>query len=136
MKQEDLRRRIERLLAAAQLQRGPEPTTWLSFHVHLFTEQEQGELQFFLDQVEPKIPIENGRPNLQALTNSELDTLKLWLLLEQALTQENLDAAAKYRRYRSRGLELLIQRFFTLNEEGIPAFDQAPKVDGKTYYRT
>lgn len=54
------------------------------------------ELQLFLDQIEPKINEVDNRP-LQSLSDSELDTLEVWLLLEHALTQEDINAAAKYR---------------------------------------
>jgi len=84
------------MLAAIEQQRGPEPTAQDGFHFHLFTEQEQIELQLFLDQIEPKINEVDNRP-LQSLSDSELDTLEVWLLLEHALTQEDINAAAKYR---------------------------------------
>ena len=64
-----LHQRIDKMLAAIEQQRGPEPT---GFHFHLFTEQEQLELQLFLDRIELKIPEGDTRP-FQYLSDSEPD---------------------------------------------------------------
>ena len=94
---ENLSRRIDKLLEHVhqQLPAAPEP---MALALHLFTEQEQTQLQALLDQVEPKYCYHDTGRLLRNLSESELDQLELWAHLEQALQQEDIQSAATYRR--------------------------------------
>lgn len=121
-----LRRRIDRMLAAIEEQRGHDRTEEESlFNMHLFSEQEQTELQELTDLLLLKCSqSDTGRLNLSELSNQELHTFSLWLHLQQALDKEDIAVAAEYRRALAWSYDSLVETFFTISESDVPGHDR------------
>ncbi|SRR6266704_2122239 len=116
----DMNRRVDRLLASVEL-REVRPFR-AGIRMHLFTEPEQATLQALLEHIEPRISSDHGL-DLSRLTDSELDELEQWLLLEQALAQDNRSAAARSRVYLTHSRDELLTAFLTIDEQQIPTSD-------------
>jgi|SRR5579885_59415 cell division protein ZapA (FtsZ GTPase activity inhibitor) len=99
MNSDRLARRIDQALKAIEQQRQQLAAQRLALPLHLLTTGEQEQLVAFLDQLRKKYACEHiSKDTLRLVTDEELDRLGNWIDLLDALEQEDLDAASRYRR--------------------------------------
>jgi len=94
------------------------------------THEEQAALEAFIARVQPKLDRgltgpgpagSRGYPDMSGLSNEDLFEWHLWARLGGALWRDDLEAAAKWRRYLIEGTWQLIESFLSIDEMSIPA---------------
>lgn len=129
----NLTQRINKLLAQVEQQLPQEERLFLVaagfVKPHLLADSELEQLDMFVEQVKLKIRMVNGRMDLSGLSDLDIVQCRYWCKLGTALEQEDIDAAATYRRYLNEPLESLLARFMAIPESSIPAdYQDAPVI--------
>jgi hypothetical protein len=145
MSLDNIDKRINRVLRAIEQRQRQDQGEPLPLYLLASSEQEQ--FTAFLEQLQNKYACECiSKSVLRLVTDEELDQLGNWIRLLDALEQEDLDTASRYRQClntSSEQNEQLVAAFLAIEETDIPdwrSIERAPVVtrDGvtRTLYRT
>ena len=140
-----LNKRVERLEAACiPLAKSETVDMWeWSSDADLLPE-EQTRLRAFLTVIDQKVRVQDGRLDLQGLSDSELGELEVWWLLKKAVATADEGEATRCRYRLAQDMEALVQAFLSIDEASLPDYDQAATYTDirggtrslhRTYYR-
>jgi|SRR5579859_84274 len=108
-----LRRKLDRMIERVDARPAPGSyDVYQGIDFTLFTEPERQELQGLLAAIAPRIVVQSsGFPDLSQIPEQELDPLRLWMYLYDALARREEKDIARYRYLLTHSLESLIAAF-------------------------
>ncbi len=129
-----LHRRIDTMMQQLRAYKIKAEPRKIALKWHLFTLIEQDQLAALL------APIDYSMDNAHQLTDEQLDQLRTWLQLHEALDQDDTAAAERYRQRLAVSLEQVLAAFLAIPEQDVPDFKDAPHIEIEgvhyTLYRT